>query len=69
MGEFSIAHLAILGIILFGLILFPLIAIIDVANSTNKNKALWIALIFFMNFIGAAVYWLIGRKPKSPNAG
>ena len=65
MGEFSITHLIILGALLFSLVVFPLIAIVNVAQSTNKNKILWIVVIFFFNFFGALIYWLVGRKPKS----
>ena len=61
MGEFSISHIIILVIIL-AIAAIPLIAIIDVAKSSNKNKALWIVFIFFTSVIGASLYWLFGRK-------
>lgn len=64
MGEFSLSHLIILGVILFCSVVFPLIAIVHAAKSTNKNKILWIVIIFVANFFGALLYWFIGRTSK-----
>jgi len=65
MREFSITHLLLLGLVLFCSIIFPLMALIDAAKGTSKNKVLWIAIIFFFNFFGALIYWLVGRTGNS----
>ncbi len=69
MGEFSLPHLLILAVVLFCSIILPIITIIHAAKSTNKNKFIWIGIIFILNFFGAILYLLIGRKAKSSNIG
>jgi len=64
MGNFSLTHLLILAMLMFFSVFFPLMALIDAAKSTSKNKILWIVIIFFFNFFGASIYWFFGRKNK-----
>ncbi|MFN7584507.1 MAG: PLDc N-terminal domain-containing protein [Bacteroidota bacterium] len=52
------------GIFIF-FIAFVWLAIREVIQSTdfNKNeKILWVAVLFFLGYIGAGLYWYIGRK-------
>lgn len=53
-------------LIVLGLILFPVIALIDLLRNefTGNNKLIWVLVILFMNFIGAILYFTMGRKHK-----
>jgi len=66
---------AILGLGVFGIILailyFIIIiwAVLDIVRKdyTMTKKLVWIAVIFFIPFIGAVLYLLIGRtSPSTP---
>lgn len=58
----------ILVIILIGIfiVLIPLIALIDVLTSkfSGINKIIWVLVILFFPFLGAVVYYFVGRKQK-----
>lgn len=56
----------ILGIVfLFGFIP-TLIALIDILKSKfeGNNKIVWVLVVLFLNFIGAILYFTIGRNQK-----
>ncbi len=69
--------LAILGIfgLAFSIVLFPLILLATVfwiwmlfhailnRGLTNTEKVIWVLVVFFFHFLGALLYFLIGR-PK-----
>ncbi len=57
--------MGILFIILF-IALFPLIALIDVLTGRfeGNDKIVWVILIIFLPFIGAVLYFLIGRARR-----
>ncbi|MBI6118349.1 PLDc N-terminal domain-containing protein [Salegentibacter maritimus] len=46
--------------------LTPLIAIVDIVRNefTGNNKLIWILIVFFFNFFGVILYFLIGRKQR-----
>lgn len=48
--------------------LLPLMALIDLIRSNFKvlDKVVWLFMIIFLNFIGAILYYLIGRSQKLP---
>jgi len=55
-----------ISIILIGvvfLLLFPLLALISVLKNQfqGNDKIMWVLLIIFLPFLGALLYFLIGR--------
>ena len=64
MQGLGLPDLLVLVFMLFSFV-FPLVAIIDVAKSDNKNKAMWIVFIFFTSVVGATIYWFTARVPKA----
>lgn len=56
-------------IIILSVFLTPLIAIVDIVRNefTGNNKLIWILVVFFFNFFGVILYFLIGRKQKIKN--
>jgi hypothetical protein len=55
----------ILIFILMG-ILPTIIALIDIVRNefTGNNKIVWLLVVLFGNFLGAVLYFIIGRKQK-----
>jgi hypothetical protein len=55
----------ILIFILVG-ILPTIIALIDIVRNefTGNNKIVWLLVVLFGNFLGAVLYFIIGRKQK-----
>jgi len=51
---------------LFGIVVLvmSIMAILDVARGSKSvlNKVLWIVLILFAPFLGAVLYYLLGRE-------
>ncbi|WP_111683066.1 PLD nuclease N-terminal domain-containing protein [Winogradskyella tangerina] len=45
-----------------------IIALIDIVRNefTGNNKIVWLLVVLFGNFIGAVLYFLIGRQQKLP---
>ncbi|WP_299157066.1 PLDc N-terminal domain-containing protein [uncultured Christiangramia sp.] len=56
-------------ILILSVFLTPLIAIVDIVRNefTGNNKLIWILVVFFFNFFGVILYFLIGRKQKIKN--
>ncbi len=58
----------VLGIlfIIFFIALFPLVALIDVLTSRfeGNDKIVWVVMIIFLPFLGAFLYFLIGRDRR-----
>ena len=52
--------------ILFIGMLLPLLALIDIVKSDfeGNNKLMWALIVVFVNFIGAILYFAIGRNQK-----
>jgi len=57
--------LVILFVLFIGLLL-PLLALIDIVKSDfeGNNKLMWALIVVFVNFIGAILYFAIGRNQK-----
>ncbi len=55
-----------LALILFVFIIPILIALIDILKSEfeGNNKIVWLLVVIFLNFLGALLYYFIGRKQK-----
>jgi hypothetical protein len=47
-------------------ILPTIIALIDIVRNefTRNNKIVWLLVVLFGNFLGAVLYFIIGRKQK-----
>jgi hypothetical protein len=47
-------------------ILSTIIALIDIVRNefTGNNKIVWLLVVLFGNFLGAVLYFIIGRKQK-----
>jgi hypothetical protein len=47
-------------------ILPTIIALIDIVRNefTGNNKIVWLLVVLFGNFLGAVLYFIIGRKQK-----
>lgn len=45
-----------------------IIALIDILKNefSGNNKVAWLLVVLFMNFFGAILYFIIGRKQKLP---
>lgn len=48
------------------IVLFPLIALINVLSNqfTSNDKLIWVLLIIFLPFLGALLYFMIGRSKR-----
>lgn len=53
-------------LLLLMVMLLPLIALVDILRSKFEpvNKLIWVLVVIFMNIIGAALYFMIGRNQK-----
>ena len=53
-------------ILILSLFLTPLIALVDIVRNefTGNNKLIWILVVFFFNFFGVILYFLVGRKQR-----
>ena len=53
--------------IIFLIAIFPLVALIDVLTGRfdGNDKIVWVLLIIFLPFLGALLYFLIGRDKRS----
>ena len=56
-------QLSIILIAVVFLLLFPLLALISVLKNQfqGNDKIIWVLLIIFLPFLGALLYFLIGR--------
>ncbi|MDA3890790.1 MAG: PLD nuclease N-terminal domain-containing protein [Salinivirgaceae bacterium] len=59
-------ELIVIGIVLIFIILLPLLALISVlSNNFNGNdKLIWVLLILFLPFLGALLYFIIGKGKR-----
>ena len=53
-------------IFVFLIFLFPLLALISVLKNQfqGNDKIIWVLLIIFLPFLGALLYFLIGRNKR-----
>lgn len=59
-GVFSIIALVIL------VLLIPLVALVDILSShyEGNDKLIWVLVVLFFPFLGALIYFIIGRQRK-----
>ena len=43
---------------------FWLWMLIDVLTKQNEDKAVWVLVVFFLNLVGAMVYYFVARKTR-----
>jgi hypothetical protein len=57
--------MTIVSVVLIGTLLM-LIALIDIVKSNFKgnDKLIWVLVVIFLHWIGALLYFIIGRKQK-----
>jgi hypothetical protein len=61
----GVPELIVLAVL--GLLAIPsILAFIDImrSNFEGKKKIFWLLFVIFLSFIGAIVYFIIGRKQK-----
>ena len=61
------AELALIFLFLGVLLILPIIALVDVIRSEfrgSNDKLIWVVVILFLNFIGAILYYFIGRSQR-----
>lgn len=67
LGIIGIWQMILIFIFLFIIVLPTILALVDVLKSEFKgnNKLVWVIVILFGNFLGAVLYFLMGRSQKS----
>lgn len=52
--------------IIFFVMLIPLIALVDIVTSKfeGNDKLVWVLVVLFFPFLGALIYFAIGRSKK-----
>ncbi|MDO3695060.1 PLD nuclease N-terminal domain-containing protein [Wenyingzhuangia sp. chi5] len=68
LGIIGIGELVLVTIMLI-VILPTILALIDILKNefTGNNKIAWLLVVLFTSFIGAILYFIIGRKQKLSN--
>jgi hypothetical protein len=66
LGMIGLWQLILLLIVLLLCVLPTIIALIDILKSEFKgnNKIVWLLVVLLVNFLGAILYFLIGREQK-----
>ncbi|MGB3343841.1 MAG: PLD nuclease N-terminal domain-containing protein [Aequorivita sp.] len=56
----------VLILILLLLLVTPIIALVDILKSDfgGNDKIIWVIIVLLGSFVGALLYYLIGRKQK-----
>ena len=62
-GLFAILFIVVLGIALLGFWIWMLIECATKETDTGNTKPVWILVILFAQFIGAAIYFFV-RRPQ-----
>jgi hypothetical protein len=67
LGMIGVWQMILIFIFLFIGVLPTILALVDVLKSEFKgnNKLIWVIVVLFGNFLGAVLYFLIGRSQKS----
>ena len=63
----GVPEIIFLLLLLGVLLLLPLMALVDVVRSEfrgQNDKVIWVIVILFLNIIGAALYFFIGRNQR-----
>ncbi|HYW97341.1 MAG TPA: PLD nuclease N-terminal domain-containing protein [Bacteroidales bacterium] len=66
LGMFGPSEVIVLLFLVILVFLFPLIMLINVLQSEfeGNDKIMWVLLIIFLPFIGALLYYLMGRDRR-----
>ena len=69
LGMIGVWQIIVLLIVILLGILPTIIALIDILKSEFKgnNKIVWVLVVLLANFLGAILYFLIGKKQKIRN--
>ena len=62
LGSLSSPEIMLILIVL----LLPIIALVDIVRSefSSNNKIVWVIVVILLSFIGAILYFIIGRGQK-----
>ena len=65
------AFIAVFWVIAIAATIFWLWALVDVLTSHKdaNEKILWFLVVFFLHVIGAIIYLVVGRSPRSRSIG
>jgi hypothetical protein len=63
-GLFLISFLVVMGLLLFAFWIWMLIDAIQNKGLTDGEKIGWVLAVLFLHFIGALLYFFIGRQKK-----
>ena len=60
-------ELMLIIVVLSLLFLIPLLALIDILKSNFEpvTKLTWVLIVIFLSFLGALLYFVIGRQQKN----
>lgn len=53
------------GVIALALTVFWLWMLVDCLANQNEDKLVWFLVIFFLNLLGAFLYYLLARKKRT----
>jgi hypothetical protein len=59
--------LSLVGAVILALDIFAMVSVL-IGSSGVMRKLLWIAVIYFLPFVGVLLYFLIGRSPADAHA-
>ncbi len=56
----------IIAIVALAILLTWILALVEILQSkfSGNNKVIWLLVVFFLSFIGAVLYFSIGRKQR-----
>lgn len=57
MGELSLTHILILG-----LAVWWIYSLVHLLKGDRKDKVLWVIVLIGLSFLGAILYWTVGKK-------
>lgn len=64
----GIGFIVIFGLIILAMTVLWVYAIVDIAKSEfeGDNKMVWLLIVILVGFIGALIYFIVGREKKIP---
>ena len=63
-GLFLISFLVVMGLLVFAFWIWMLVDAIQNKGLTDGEKIGWVLAVLFLDFIGALLYFFIGRQKK-----
>jgi hypothetical protein len=64
-GLFLVLFLGTIGLVLFAFWIWMLIDAIQNKGLTDGEKIVWVLVVLFLHFIGAFLYFFIGRPKRN----